>query len=264
MPSGNDMNTEKLESLIIDYIDGKLDDADRKMLEQELATNMTSRKLYEQLKEVMSVMDHAAKAEPSAAMKTSFEALLQKEIRKEKKGKVIAFTPAFFYRVAAAIGLLVVGVSLGFWISQYHRQQEEIARIKKEMQETKLMMMSMLENDQSASQRVLGATVALEMDKTDADILNALITAMNEDPNTNVRMAALEALGKFHKQPMVKKAMIAALSTQKDPVVQIALIRMLVDMNEKSTIQELQRITTDEETLKEVKDEAHVGLMRLS
>ncbi len=39
---------------------------------------------------------------------------------------------------------------------------------------------------------------------------------------------------------------------------------MLVDMNGKSTLKELERITTDEEMLKEVKDEAHAGIMRLS
>jgi hypothetical protein len=258
------METEKLESLIIDHIDGKLNEADQKMLEQELASNAASRLLYKQIKEVMSVMDSAAKAEPSPGMKTSFEARLEQEIKAQKKGKVIAFTPTFFYRAAAAIGLLIVGAGLGLWFSQYQRQQERLAKIEKELRETKLMTMAMLDNDQSASQRVLGATVALDMDKADPEILSALIKAMNEDPNTNVRMAALEALGKFHKQPVVRKALIDALSTQKDPMVQIALIRMLVDMNEKGTIQELERITTDDEVIKEVKDEAHVGLMRLS
>lgn len=257
------MDTEKLESLIIDYIDGRLADADQKILEQELATNPASRQLYNEMKEVMSVMDHAEKAEPSIKMKTSFEAKLQHEIRNEK-AKVIRFTPALLYRIAASIGLLAIGVSVGLWISKYNDQQEELARLKEEMRQTKLMMMAQLTNEQSASQRVLGATVALKIENVDTEIVNALVNAMNEDPNTNVRLAALDALGKFHRQPMVKKALIAALSTQKDPVVQIALIRMLVDMNEKSTLKELERITTDEEMLKEVKDEAHAGIMRLS
>jgi anti-sigma factor RsiW len=257
------MENERLESLIIDYIDGKLNEADKKILEQELVSNSGSRQLFDEMKEVMSVMDRAAKAEPSMKMKSSFEAKLQKEIKNEK-GKVITFSPALFYRIAASIGLLAVGVSVGLWISKYNVQQEELAKLKDEMRKTKLAMMAMLDNEHSASQRVLGATVALEMKSADTEILNALVKAMNEDPNTNVRLAALEALAKFHQQPLVKKALIAALSTQKDPVVQIALIRTLVELNEKSTLKELERITTDEEMLKEVKDEAHVAIMRLS
>jgi hypothetical protein len=258
------MEKEKLESLIIDYIDGNLPVADKKWLEQELENNSESRRLYEQFREMMQVMDQTSKAEPSATIKSSFEVMLLQEIKKEKTGKVVSFSSPVLYKVAAAVALLVVGVSLGLWYSQYQQQQQKIAQIEQEMKETKLMMMNMLGNDQSASQRMIGATVALEMESGDTEIFHVLINTMNDDPNTNVRLAALEALGKFHKQPMVRKALIAALSTQKDPVVQIALIRMLVDMKEKSTIQELERITTDEEVLKEVKDEAHAGLMRLS
>lgn len=257
------METEKLESLIIDYIDGKLNEADRTVLEAELASSPASRELYEQLKEVMTMMDEAAKADPSPKMKVSFEAMLQREI-KNQKGRVVKFSPSFFYKVAAAVGLIALGISAGMWISKYNAQQERLAKMEEQLKEHKVMMMAMLDNKQSASQRVLGATVALEMDKADPEILTALIHAMNEDPNTNVRLTALDALGKFHQHPMVRKALIEALSTQKDPVVQIALIRMLVSMNEKSTIKALENITNDQETLKEVKDEAHAGIMRLS
>ena len=93
---------------------------------------------------------------------------------------------------------------------------------------------------------------------------NALIQAMNEDQNTNVRIAALEALGKFHNQPHVRKALIASLRTQKDPLVQIALIRLMVEMKEKGITKNLKRISTDEETLPAVKDEAQAGILRLS
>lgn len=257
------MNNENLESQLIDYIDGKLNDAERAVIEQELTRNADAYRLYEQLKEVMQLMDRSSQLEPPANLRSSFKDMLQQEMSVTKKTKVVFFQP-ILYKVAAAIAFLAVGVSLGFWISKYQRQQEEIAIIKKQMEESKLMMMSMLKDQQSASQRVLGATVAFKMEKPDEETVNALIRAMNHDPNTNVRLAALEALGKFHQEPTVRKALIASLSTQNDPLVQITLIRLLVGMKEKSTIDELQRIITDEKVIKEVKDEAHVGLMRLS
>ncbi|HEY9044261.1 MAG TPA: HEAT repeat domain-containing protein [Ohtaekwangia sp.] len=257
------MNKETLETLLIDYIDGRLTREERFQVEQELVKNPEAYKLYEQLKEVIHAMERSSRLEPSAALSTSFDKLLKDEIAASKKTKVIFLRPAF-YRVAAAIALLVIGAGAGYWISKYQRQQEEIAVIQKQMQETKLLLMSMLDNENSASQRVLGATVALKLDKTDQEIINALKNALNEDPNTNVRLAALDALNKFNKEPYVRSLLVTSLSSQKDPIVQIALIRILVEIKAKGAVKELERITTDDEVLKEVKDEAHAGLMKLS
>jgi len=125
-------------------------------------------------------------------------------------------------------------------------------------------MLSMLENQQSASQRVMGATVAYELPKADDEIVNVLSKTLNEDSNTNVRLAALEALGKFYQQDHVRKILVTSLTTQKDPVVQIALIRLLVQMKEKQIVNELQKITHDGQVMKAVKDEAHSGILKLS
>jgi hypothetical protein len=208
-------------------------------------------------------MERSSKLEPTAKLKSSFDKLIEEEIRSSKKNKTIFFQPAF-YRVAAAVTLVVLGGGIGYWISKYERQQQELADIRKEMQATKNMMMTMLDNHQSASQRVLGATVALKMERPDDEIILALANAMNEDSNTNVRLAALDALSKFNKEQNVRKILIASLTTQKDPIVQIALIRILVEIRAQGTVKELQRITNDEEALKEVKDEAHAGILKLS
>ena len=257
------MNRETLETLLIDYIDGRLTPEEKLQVEQELVNNKEAYILYEQLKEVIHSMERSSKLEPTANLKSSFDKLIEEEIKSSKKSKTIFFTPAF-YRVAAAVALVVLGGGIGYWISKYERQQQELADIRKEMQATKTMMMTMLDNHQSASQRVLGATVALKMDRPDDEIILALANAMNEDSNTNVRLAALDALSKFNKEQNVRKLLIASLTTQKDPIVQIALIRILVEIRAQGAVKELQRITTDEEMLKEVKDEAHAGILKLS
>jgi HEAT repeat protein len=257
------MENEKLESLLIDYIDGKLSDAEKHDVEQELMRNSEAFKKYEQLKEVIQLMAKSSSVQPSAKLKRSFDDALKNEIASSKQAKVISMRPTF-YRVAAAVTLLIVGGGVGFWISNQQRRAAELEAMRKEVEATKHMLMTMLDNDQSASQRVLGANVAYKMDKPDDEIVQALVKTMNDDPNTNVRLAALEALGKFNQEESVRKVLIASLSTQKDPLVQINLIRMLVEMKEKSAVKELQRITTDEEMLPEVKDEAHAGILRLS
>jgi hypothetical protein len=58
--------------------------------------------------------------------------------------------------------------------------------------------------------------------------------------------------------------LISALSYQKDPVVQIALIQLLVDLKEQSVVDDLKKIVDDEGTMEAVKDEAYSGILKLS
>jgi len=260
------MEKEKLESLLIDYIDGNLNDAERAMAEKELQNESTA-KLHSQLKEVMDLMDSSKVKVPGVSLKQNFEKALQAEISKSEnlpvKGKQVFFQP-WVLRVAAAIVLVIVGVAIGDKISTNRQHEQELAKLKEEVENNKRIMLSMLENQQSASQRVMGATVAYELPKADDEIVNVLSKTLNEDSNTNVRLAALEALGKFYHQDHVRKILVASLTTQKDPVVQIALIRLLVQMKEKQIVNELQKITHDGQVMKAVKDEAHSGILKLS
>ena len=261
------MNREELESLLIDYIDENLNEADRKRVEQELTSNSEAYALYKQLKEVMSAMDRSASLEPNPRLRKIFAEVIHDEIRMQKSQKVMVMHPVI-YRVAAAIAFLVVAGIGGYYVVQNQKQQDEqareLAKVKQEMEATKQMMLAMVNNDQSASQRISGVSVAYKLEKADDEIVKVLVKTMHEDPNTNVRLAALEALGKFQSEPEVRQALIQSLSVQKDPMVQIALIQLLVTMKEKGVVKDLERLTKDKTIMKAVKDEAYSGILKLS
>jgi HEAT repeat protein len=261
------MERDKLEGMLIDYIDNRLNTVDRQHVEQELVRNAEAYKLYEELKEVMHVMDRSARLEPGDKLKTNFENLLKEEMASSRQAKTIFFRPAF-YRAAAAVALLIIGGGIGFFISKKNdermaKDQERLDKLEIEMAITKDMM-SKLNNDQSASQRIQGVNVALSMAKADDEIVKALVKTMNEDQNSNVRLAALEALSKFIGDKQVRVALINSLTRQKDPIVQIQLIQLLVKMKEKGVVNDLQKIVDDEGTIQAVKDEAYTGIMKLS
>ncbi len=257
------MENDKMESLLIDYIDGRLDKENQAMVSQAIADDPAVRKIYEQLKTIMSAMDNAETIEPGAHLKESFDKLLSEEIEKAEEGKTRFFQP-MVYRIAAGIVLAAAVLYAGNWIIKSQRQEAELQALKKEVESTKQMMLLMLDNHQSASQRMVGATVAYNIEAADDEIVNALVKTMNEDPNTNVRLAALDALIRFHQDPKVRKALIRSLSLQKDPAVQITLIQFMVKMKEREVVMELQHIVDDARTLKAVKDEAYTGLLKLS
>ena len=257
------MEKEKLEGLIIDYIDGRLSEEQKTLLEGELARNTEAYQLYEQTREVMQAMDRSAKLEPSFKLKKNFEQILKEEIAQQKQTKVVSFYPTL-YRAAAAVFLVLSGVAIGYWINKNQQREAEMLALQQQMQEMREIMISKLGNQESASQRMIAVSQVMEMEKPDDEIVKVLVKTMNEDANTNVRMAALDALSKFHQDPLVRRELLKSLAKQKDPVVQIALIQLMVQMKEKGVVNDLQKIVDDNKTMQAVKDEAYTGLLKLS
>jgi hypothetical protein len=258
------MDKQKWEGRLIDYIDGRADAAERAAIENELLHNEAVRNLYNQLTEVIGAMNEARVLEPSGKLKANFEQVLQEELASQARPTKTVFFSPVVYRVAAGFVLLMVGLAVGYKINQSNVEADRLARLEKELEANRQMMLAMMDNQLSASQRMIGVSVAYEMEKPDDEIVNVLVKTMNEDVNTNVRLAALDALGKFSNEEHVRNELIGSLKTQKDPVVQIALIQLLVTMKEKGVLNQLEKITRDAGTLKAVKDEAHAGILKLS
>jgi hypothetical protein len=253
------MNKEELESLLIDYIDGKLNAVDKHKVEQELMKNAASYKLYQQLKTVIQTMAQSAPFEPTHRMRTSFDAMLASEVAQAPKAKTVLFSPVV-YKVAAAFAFLVLSAGLFYMFERNREQRNEIARIKAEHAK----LVAMIGNTYSPAQRILGVKAAYNSGSPDEQIVSILVNTMDNDPNSNVRMAAIEGLSRFYHDPQVRKALIRSLSTQSDPVVQITLIQVVVSLNDKGALEPLQQIIGNDEILPVVKDEAHVGILKLS
>lgn len=255
------MINETAQQKLIDYLDGNLTVEEGKEVESMLASDAALRKWFEQLKHVNTRIIKTAELKPSAALRESFEAALQQELKKETKQ--VFFSPIMF-RIAAAVLLLIVAGGVGFWMNNQWQQQREMAELKRQLDETKDMMMAMMNNELSASQRMMGVSVANSIQQADDEITLVLFDVLNEDPNTNVRLSALEALAKFHADPEVKRKLIQSLTIQKEPSVQIALIQLLVQIKEQSIMPQLKDIIEDDQSIKAVRDEAHTAILKLS
>jgi hypothetical protein len=253
------MNKEQLESLLIDYIDGKLNSVDKHKVEQELMNNASSYRLYEELKTVIQTMAQSAPLEPAKRMRASFDDMLANEMANAPKAKVVLFTPAV-YKVAAAVVFLVLSVGLLYVVNRYQDQQAELARIQGEH----ARLLAMIGDTYSPAQRILGVKAAFTSGASDEEFVSILIKTMDNDPNSNVRLAAVDGLSRFHENVRVRKALINSLVTQTDPIVQIALIQLMVSLKDKAALAPLHQIVGNDEVLPVVKDEAHIGIMKLS
>lgn len=257
------MIDEETQQQLIDYVDGTLPDNERATLTERLAQEPELATYLEQIKTVSASMKRAAEWKPSPALRESFNALLNQEMANQDQGRVVSLMPTY-YRVAAAVALLIVAGGIGFWTVDQWQERQEMAQLKKELQETKKMMMAMMNNELSPSQRMMGVSVANTLATTDDEITRALGRVLNEDPNSNVRLSALDALAKFSHEPAVRSMLIQSLSIQDDAVVQIALIQLLVRIRETGILPQLENIIDNQQSIKAVKDEAYTAKLKLS
>ncbi len=140
----------------------------------------------------------------------------------------------------------------------------EIADLKQQMQETKqLLMLSMLKKD-SPSERIKAVNYALDFDRVDAQVIEVLIKTLNEDPNANVRLAAVEALARFGNSQMVRNALMKTLNQQSDPILQLSVIESLVSMREKRALPQMQTLLENAQTDAIVKEKIQESISLLT
>lgn len=120
-----------------------------------------------------------------------------------------------------------------------------------------------LYNMQSAASRINTVALVSRLKNNGNDVVNALVQVLNNDPNTNVRLAALDGLTRFYRETYVRRKLVASLKKQQDPLVQINLIDLLTWMRESSILSDLERMVNDENTNKAVKDVAWSGIWQL-
>lgn len=172
-------------------------------------------------------------------------------------------SPLPWLRYAAGMALLVLGFTAGYFVKDVDVAATVGDVNTNQMNTHSQVVLAGLNNQSSASERILAINESLEMQDISQEIAQALIKTMNFDDNINVRLAAIEALARYTNRDDVRTSLIRSLEIQENPIIQIALIDLLVKMDEKKAINEIQRLMIDEKTQDVVKQRAEVGVSLL-
>jgi hypothetical protein len=188
------------------------------------------------------------------------------------KGKVIEWSSPV-WKVAAAVILLFGGIGIGALISSRKvsnlnpnpntNTPEQLVTMQKEIKEMKEVLMFSLIDDESASQRIKAVSYAEEMSNPDQKVIGALVGTLNHDKNVNVRLAALYSLGSWADNRMVRDSLVASLSKQTEPLIQVMLINLLAEKKDSRIVAPIQEILSNKKTLPVVKDAAEKSLKTL-
>jgi len=119
------------------------------------------------------------------------------------------------------------------------RQHGEIHALRDEVRSlSRLVTLSLLKQD-SASERLRGVSFGRAAGSGDERVLAALLDTLRHDPDVNVRLAAIDALAPAFGQPAVRGQLVREVGAQRSPMVQIALIDLLLARDRAGTQRQL-------------------------
>ena len=258
------MNCERIREQIPEALAGRLDKAAREALVEHLEGCAGCRTevaelnaVWRGLETVKAGMDAAPDPEGTPGAKVRFQEMLaayqagmaavQPAVPPVVNKPRAAWFPAQpVWQFAMAAGLLLGGILFGrYWPQAGAGGNPEMAQLRAQVENLhQLVALSMLQQ-QSPSARMRGVAYSEKIAQPDPQVLDALLQAVNHDSNVNVRLSAVDALQKFAAGPEVARAMVDSIPGQESPLVQIALVDMLVQLNARGVAPDLARVSKD-------------------
>jgi hypothetical protein len=170
------------------------------------------------------------------------------------------------WALAGAAAALVLGVAAG-------RQAPDPAAapvstdlqvLRNEVTGLREMVSLSLLQQQSASERLKGVSWAAQLESGNDVVVTALLNALSNDPNENVRLASVDALKRFATQDAVRSGALTALERQTSPLVQIALIDFVVEAGLPNASGTLRRLAGNDMVHEAVRARAEERLRQVS
>jgi hypothetical protein len=167
-------------------------------------------------------------------------------------------------RFASVAAIVALGFAAGFFSgAAKNGDPARMAALNREMGDLRQQVSLALLSQPSASARLQGLSMTSELQDPDPALLKTLLSILDQDPNVNVRLSAVDALYLFADRDDVRGAIPGLLARQTSPLVQIALIDLTVSLREKRAAAALKKILADERTLPEVRQRAQAGISRI-
>lgn len=244
------MKRQNLNEKLLDLVQNNLTEKEAEAIITALEKSGMGREEIESFRSLYRMMDDSSTPQPSSRMDKRFYAMLEEEKRKAILGEPeIKVHKSLFYtllspgiKVAAGIALFLLGWFTQSWIGQSSAGNEQLANLSGEVKELKETLVLTMMQQSSTVERIKAVNMVGEFEKADNQIIENLIKILNTDSNDNVRLLALEALVKYSSADTVREALIASITNQTSPMVQLRLADIMLMLNEKRAVPGFRKI----------------------
>jgi HEAT repeat protein len=125
------------------------------------------------------------------------------------------------------------------------------------------IVLALLDNP-SATQRLRGVSYTKNIGEVNQQVVNALLSTLNNDPNVNVRLATLDALAVLGQDPTVRQGLVHSLTKQDSPLVQSALADVMVQLQVRRSVKPMKQMLQQENLNEAVKTKIESSIQTLS
>ena len=266
------MDCKDIKELIIEYIDGALDNKNTRNIDEHLSSCEDCRTELEIIKSMWLELDNLEVKQISGNVKKNIENMIESYNLGMKKNTKDQFYVTFskwleswwpkrpLVQFAVTAIVVIVSFVTGFGINNRVQSQKDIVRLKTDVNQLQQVVMSSLLDRASVTERIRGLTMTGRLKNVDKEFYSTLLLILNSDSNVNVRLAAVNALANFADNEYVKHELIKSLGLQSSPLVQVSLIDLLVTIREPESYSTLINIMNDSGTNEYVKERAKEAL----
>ena len=262
---------EDIRTLIIEYIDGVLNDEDARRVDEHLSACEDCRTELAATRSMLSQLDGFELEEPSGSLKRNFRSMID-SYSLGMSDKKISWHETIVNRLESwwpkrpvvqfmtTVAVLIIGLITGLNINKNAAPGNDIAQLHSDMYNLNKVVMTSLLNQSSAADRISGLTMTSQLKNVDTQFYSTLLLLLNSDPNVNVRLAAVNALTNFADDEYVRHELIISLGIQTSPLVQISLIDLLASIKEADSSSTLIKMIGNPEVDRHVKERARKAL----
>lgn len=271
------MNCQQFRAHIPDYLMGALDPAEQERIQKHTAACAACREELESLSAVWTKLGVIPEELPGEGLRTRFYSMLEayKEGMEHAprnlgwKSLLSGWWQKFWpRRPAMQFGFMLLltaaALTAGYILRGEAAHRAEIASLRREVNGTRQMLAVSLLEQPAASKRLYGVNLSTRTDSPNAETLKALLFALENDPSVNIRLAAVDALYLFRSDPVVREGVLNALDRQESPLVQIALIDLIVSLREERAAAALKHFIRSKNLIPDVRLKAEEGMQRIS
>ena len=260
------MEKERIIELWQEKMSGDISEQDEKLLIEFLNKNTELAEELKEMEQTWSLFEEIDRPEPSASMDSRFEGMMAAYTDNQRQNPSIIdlFIMQLSKSWQLGLGALVIGLLIGWWMLPSQNQKDDIKALSSEIQSMKEMMMLTLIEQPKAHERIRAINLAADLPNADEKVINALITTLNHDENMNVRLASLESLTRYLDRAEVRHALVDALTMQDSPLLLVAMADILVQIQEKSSLETMQNLkeSIDDEIVKEKLEQSILSLRK--
>lgn len=243
---------------IIEYLEGGLDPDQRKLVELQLETDPEFKSNLQELEQLLQTIARVPDVEAPPELEWGFKAELDR-MQQASNDKASPAPHTWWLQIAAGFGLLIIGFLGGS--QQTGSSTSELLAMQSQIQGLQQVVMQQTLESPSASERIKAVNQIEQVSyQPDETLVHTLVKTATQDKSVNVRYAAVQALGNFMDYPSVRNEMVRSLGHQTEPLIQIAMISLLVEAQERAAISSIKKLLENEATSPEVKQQAEIAM----